>query len=567
MESNYEEEIYFGDKYCYLYPCKGLYCSYKKEYIQQDELNKESIAETLKFADDLSYIKPEYKDHYIPVIPETQIHFVNKDLKEDEKENIDFLLNQPLIKTKEIKDYSPCYKSIVSGHRSAVIKDPKTGIYYRLKGCGNDELGFNLLKSEGYFLEYNTRGSQYISTCARELYYSEKINETLKKINIPCANLPVGFWKYDKVLEVLPKENVKKEDMPVLENQIPEVDKYCGIFRTLGDKRLRTHLLCGIEKILENMAKLCISKGTLKEENLEEIKKIFPTSRLPNKIETFKTISLFGPKNDQNFDEWCKNPVYGKDKYDSIISCDKLKKEIKENKNLKIFLDQSEKYDELFPLLSEKMSEKHKTMMKNIIDKLVEGQKNGRKFFDTLLDIYVRIGYEVSRVKKCLQEAHINWGSYLDRGFDYHCNAHSNNLVVLPQGNDSLLAPLDFDLAFCKEKMIIIYKEAPTFGQVDESYWYNYINAEFVDLSLNLCGSEDYNFEFEKNRNKNEDSFEIKIKNAIRFLLTDCMLENYMKGFDNIPSQDVIDTTKLKEDSFLHNIVKLALIVTAEDIA
>ena len=40
-------------------------------------------------------------------------------------------------------------------------------------------------------------------------------------------------------------------------------------------------------------------------------------------------------------------------KYDSIISCSKLKKEIKENKYLKIFLEQSEKYDELFPLFSE----------------------------------------------------------------------------------------------------------------------------------------------------------------------------------------------------------------------
>ena len=566
MKPNYEEDIYFGDKYCFLYPCTGIYRSYKKEYIQQDELNKDSISETLKFADDLSYIKPEYKNHYIPVIPETQIHFINKNLKEDEKENIDFFLNQPLIKTKEIKDYIPCFKCIQSGHRSAVIKDPKTGIYYRLKGCGNDDLGFNLLKSEGYLEEYNTRGSQFVSTCFRELYYSERINEELKKINIPCANLPVGFWKYDKNLNILYNEKVKKEDIPVLQNQIPEIDKYCGIFRTLGDKRLRTHLLCGIEKILLNVAKLCISKGLIKEEQLKEIKKIYPESRLPNKIETFKTISLFGPKNGEKFDDWCKKPVYEKEKYNSIISCSKLKKEIKENKNLQIFLEQAEKYDELFPLLAEGASEKHKNMIRSILDKLLEGQKNGKKFFESLIDIYVRIGYEVSRVKKCLQVAHINWGSYLDRGFDYHCNAHSNNLVILPQGNDSLLAPLDFDLAFTKEKMMIIYKEAPTFGQVDETYWDNYINAEFVDLSMNLCGAEDYNFEFEKNR-KNDDSFEVKIRNAIRFLLCDCMLENYMKGYDNIPSEDVINSEQLKNDSFLHNIVKLGLLATAEDVA
>ena len=44
-------------------------------------------------------------------------------------------------------------------------------------------------------------------------------------------------------------------------------------------------------------------------------------------------------------------------------------------------------------------------------------------------------------------------------------------------------------------------------------------------------------------------------------------MENYMKGFDNIPSEDVISNDKLKEDSFLHNIVKLALTLTLNDIA
>ena len=566
MESNYEEDIYFGDKYGFLYPCPGLFRSYKKEYIQQDEINKDSIAETLKYADDLSYIKPEYKDHYIPVIPETQIHYINNELKENEKENTDFIFNQPLIKSKEIKDYSPTYNCIISGHRSALIKDPKTGKFYRLKGCGNDELGFNLLKTEEHIVEYNTRGSQYISTCARELYFCEKVNEVLKKINIPCANSPVGFWKYDKNLYILPNEKIRKEDIPVLENQIPEIDKYCGIFTTIGDKRLRTHLLCGIERILENISKLCISKGIFKEQNLEEIKKIFPESRLPNKIETFKTIQFFGPPYNIKYDDWCKKSVYQKEKYDSIISCSKLKKEIKENKNLQIFLEQSEKYDEIFPLLTEKMSDKHKNMIKNIFGKLKDEQKNGKKFFDKLIDIYARIGYEVSKIKKCLQEGHINWGSYLDRGFDYHCNAHSNNLIILPQGNESLLAPLDFDLSYTKEKMIVIYKGIPSFAKHDESYWDNYINMEFIDLSSNLCGAEDYNFDFDKNK-KNEDSFEIKIRNVIRFLLSDCLLENYMKGFDNIPSDDVINSNQLKGDSFFHNIVKLALIITADDIA
>jgi len=53
-----EEEIYFGDKSCFLYPCTGIFRSYNKEYIQQDEINEKSISESLKYAEDLSYIKP-----------------------------------------------------------------------------------------------------------------------------------------------------------------------------------------------------------------------------------------------------------------------------------------------------------------------------------------------------------------------------------------------------------------------------------------------------------------------------------------------------------------------------
>ena len=152
------------------------------------------------------------------------------------------------------------------------------------------------MKSKFFFNQYNTRGSQYNCTCFRELYFSEKVQKALNKINMKCANIPIGFWKYDKNLSILPKEKIKKEDIPILENKIPEIDKYCSIFLTIGERRLRTHLLCGIDIILENIGKLCISKGLLNKDNLNEIKKIFPENRHPNRIESYKAIpSLFCP--------------------------------------------------------------------------------------------------------------------------------------------------------------------------------------------------------------------------------------------------------------------------------
>ena len=44
--------------------------------------------------------------------------------------------------------------------------------------------------------------------------------QCLKKINMCCANYPIGFWKYDKDLKILPKENIKLEDLPKLENKV-----------------------------------------------------------------------------------------------------------------------------------------------------------------------------------------------------------------------------------------------------------------------------------------------------------------------------------------------------------
>ena len=572
--SGIDEELYFGDKYTFMYPCTGIFRSYKTEYIQQPDISPESISETCKYANDLSYIKPEYKDYYVPCIPETQIRLINKNISENENEKTElFLSEHPLIKSKKIENLIPFYKVIVSGHRSAIIKDEKTRNFYRLKGCGNDEIGFNLLKGEGFFKEFNTRGSQYDCTCSRELFFSEKVNKCLEKDGFLCANIPIGFWKYDKNLYILSNDKIDNENIPKLENAVPEIEKYCGIYKTLGDKRLRTHLLCGIEFILKIIAKNMVSKGKFNDNNLNEMRTVFPVKRLPDKIETYKTIEFFNvPKIDGKIltvEEWCKNPIYKKEYYDRLVLNDKLQKCIKENPSLKLFIEYCDKVDKfkgILPLLTENLSENHKNKMVSIFNKILSKLDNN-SFFETLLKLYIRVGYEAGKIKKCMQNANINWGSFIDHGpYNFHCNAHSNNFVILPQGYNSLLAVLDLDLAFSKEKMVNIYKESDTFGKHDESFWENYIHSEFIDLSMNLCGSEDYNFSFGKEEKK-DNSIEEKIRDTIKYLLCDSMLESYMKGFDGIESENVIKSSEIKNNDFLHEIIKMAMVVTSSHIA
>ena len=74
--------------------------------------------------------------------------------------------------------------------------------------------------------------------------------------------------------------------------------------------------------------------------------------------------------------------------------------------------------------------------------------------------------YEVGYIKKMFEEMELNWGTY-----DYHCNAHLDNLLVLPFNEKKLyLAPLDFDLGFTRAEFIDL----------------NYKNAKGIENNLNF---------------------------------------------------------------------------------
>ena len=89
---------------------------------------------------------------------------------------------------------------------------------------------------------------------------------------------------------------------------------------------------------MEKIAKLCVSKGVINDDILNEIKKIFPEKRAKNKFRTYLAVSspFFNESNIQ-FDEWCNKPIYTQNHYDCLISCRKIKKEIKKIKIYKYF--------------------------------------------------------------------------------------------------------------------------------------------------------------------------------------------------------------------------------------
>lgn len=78
-------------------------------------------------------------------------------------------------------------------------------------------------------------------TVKRELYITGKLSKILLEKGFLCGNSSVGFWEYDDFDELM--TNFGKNLKIQLQNSFSEIDKYCGVFRTIGDKRLGVHLL------------------------------------------------------------------------------------------------------------------------------------------------------------------------------------------------------------------------------------------------------------------------------------------------------------------------------------
>ena len=57
--------------------------------------------------------------------------------------------------------------------------------------------------------------------------------DILSPYGFTVGNYPKGLWKYG--------EHIKNTT-----NACPKIEKYCGIYETLGDKRLATNLINGL---------------------------------------------------------------------------------------------------------------------------------------------------------------------------------------------------------------------------------------------------------------------------------------------------------------------------------
>lgn len=108
-----------------------------------------------------------------------------------------------------------------------------------------------------------SRGHQFTNTAFREIFYSRKLMKDLAEKGIQCGNEPIGVWQYE------PNLGGKLTD------ETPEIEKFCGLYKTYGDKRLASHLIAGVIVFCKRIIHLGVDKGIITNEMLDELKLLF----------------------------------------------------------------------------------------------------------------------------------------------------------------------------------------------------------------------------------------------------------------------------------------------------
>ena len=557
---NEEEKIYIGMIPIYLYPVTGIYKNFNFQNTKKEEINEKNIEKIVKWTKDISFINESYKDIYFQCIPETDIiQKFNLEEKNISEKGPEEFLYHPYIKfflkmRKDTKEYEKINKlnGIMSGERSAIIKTKK-GKFYRLKGCGDFKKGF-ILKDNGFdFKKINIWGCQLENNAVRELYYTYKINEILKKNNIEISNIPIGFWKYSHDLKFIDEFLNEKN---IIENFASDVDKYCTIYETISDKRLGNHLLKGIEILIESIIKIAIDELNFDKNDLENIKKIYIGN---NKFQTKNYKPSISLPDNMTLKEFCKNKIYEQKYYDNIISYKNLIKLIKTDESLKKIVLSSnliEKWSKILELKLNVTFDYYTEIINHLLILKKNKENNNKSILEYLLDIFVRIGYETSKIKRIFQEIEFNWGSFNGQSpIDVFCSSHYNNFIVLPKSKCSLLSPTDFDMSFSKDNFINTDINSNSFKKFDQKVFDEYLIRELNTLMENLGGIYIYkNIEFED-----------EIKQYVYNLLNECLIEIFMKTFDGIKSDYLIEYKDFSD--IHHDLIKISLISTSHNIS
>ena len=338
-------------------------------------------------------------------------------------------------------------------HNNGYVPDfDKFDVYLRVKGCGmwiqDEDIPFpgitNKDESSIHASEQQKiveiRGVCFLNTSPTEIYVNQQIENILNKMNLRSGNRSLGFWIY---------KNLKNDASPLIEKTV-------SIFETLGDRRLETHLLAGLEELIpqlfsEDLATKVTKIAIQLYGSTEKIPSINNTTcRRQSKVHvsSIKTIlpTLFGSINDYLIDDFSD---------EKLIDIG--------------FLPTQKIYSAL--------------QKENIPEEILN-------FFK----LFGRLGFEAGRCLSAVHRSGFLWGSFADHNEQFwHCNAHADNLIVLSKedalksGKLQILAPVDFDMSFNQESTVDIWTD-PKHAIPDDSRFLNGMSSEVSNMMSDMAG-------------------------------------------------------------------------------
>eukprot|EP00930_Biecheleria_cincta_P047396 TRINITY_DN32849_c0_g1_i1.p1 TRINITY_DN32849_c0_g1~~TRINITY_DN32849_c0_g1_i1.p1 ORF type:complete len:627 (+),score=110.64 TRINITY_DN32849_c0_g1_i1:53-1933(+) len=556
-----EDELYFGSVKAYLAPVPGSVIAYDHSQWQaltdQDSLQR-VLARAEKMGPKGDIIVPA-----IPALDFGQILGV-KGSNDEKVSGWPSFMRTPLIKVgKNIPEsmMRPVpggpEKAFASGVRSCVFK--LDGQWYRLKGSGNNDEGFTVQSdlNSGKELTRQIRGSAWLHTAVRENFMAAQLASSMQPRGMLGANEAMGIYMYDAPNQPFgPSVSVPA----------------CIIEKTLGDRRLGTHVMAGMEIILP----LLVDTSALVK---DQIAAHFPPARrgLPAGGDiVVSTAALF---TDQMMAlEFVANGLMEPGTLglefnvprDATVLCDGKSTALPYRK-----LEEGS-----YPMQwsrdgSKQMSEQWQCLWDTYVRQYNEClEKAGPK--SVLGYLFSRIGNDCGRIMKGMHDARVSWGTYQDEicvdDSQWHCNAHANNVVVLAEGSsrDMFLGYLDLDMAFDDKTFVSVYgKGSPkgTVGSSEEAHAL-LLKREHINFLEVLTGGDTTSgvpMVAKDEISKHPKFAELE---AVKSLLYDTLAMGYLNAYEG-EAACRLPVAEFDQDMhrMAHLLIKLAIIVMADYIA
>ena len=445
-----EDEVWFGSRPARLVVASGVIEPYSRgKYVE--DASHHSLRITRMRAVPIPPPDANQVPLVVPAIPCVELR-LSSDSHFDETV-VPVPLRTPLVKT-SLDTPGVATAGIASGIRSALVS--VDGKWYRLKGCGNGDGGFAIRTTDAKSGAWrDVRGSAFVHTGRRELHVSDQLGRVPEAVGCVSANVPVALWRYNGAFS------------PFGQSEL--LQTACAVEETRGDRRLGTHVLSGINIILP----LLVGHSS----SLDDLRHLFPAAR-PDGIEVstaaLMTDTMLAFELSASAGEVVMHGITWPDVvrkpelFASAIRAGVVLCECAPTDDSSLPMQWTQEGPQ--PMGS-RWVPRWRSACRDLAAVIDELCAQGRGDETVLGYLFARIGHECGTILREMHLAGYSWGTYTDAMCfegQWHCNAHSNNCIVLSEEQAARAAPgtreppfcacLDFDMAFTAASFVDLQK-------------------------------------------------------------------------------------------------------------